>query len=157
MSQDNNKRIAKNTLMLYVRTMLTMLITLFTSRVILQVLGVEDYGVYNVVGGFVAMFGIVSGALTSSISRFLTFELGKGDTSRLNKIFCTSINIQFGISLLIIILGEVVGLWFLNYKMNIPPDRLVAANWVLQCSLVTFAINLVSIPFNSAIIANERM
>lgn len=157
MSQDNNKRIAKNTLMLYVRTMLTMLITLFTSRVILQVLGVDDYGIYNVVGGFVAMFGIVSGALTSSISRFLTFELGKGDSSKLNKIFCTSINIQIGISLLIILLGEVVGLWFLNYKMNIPSDRLVAANWVLQCSLITFAINLISIPFNSAIIANERM
>lgn len=157
MSQDNNKRIAKNTLMLYVRTMLTMLITLFTSRVILQVLGVDDYGIYNVVGGFVAMFGIVSGALTSSISRFLTFELGKGDSSKLNKIFCTSINIQIGISLLIILLGEVVGLWFLNNKMNIPSDRLVAANWVLQCSLITFAINLISIPFNSAIIANERM
>ncbi len=153
----NNKRIAKNTLMLYMRTMLTMAITLFTSRVILQVLGVDDYGIYNVVGGFVAMFGIVSGALTSSISRFLTFELGKGDTSRLNKIFCTSLNIQICISLLIVLLGELIGLWFLNYKMNIPPERLLAANWVLHCSLIAFAINLISIPFNAAIIANERM
>lgn len=153
----NNKRIAKNTIFLYLRSLLTMTIALFTSRVVLQVLGVDDYGIYNVVGGFVAMFGIVSGALTSSISRFLTFELGKKDDSNLNKIFSTSINIQLALCLVVLIVGEVVGLWFLNTHMNIPPDRIKAANWVLQCSIATFVINLISIPYNSAIIAHEKM
>jgi O-antigen/teichoic acid export membrane protein len=153
----NNKRIAKNTLFLYFRTIVIMLITLYTSRIILNVLGVQDYGIYNVVGGVVAMFGVISGALSSSISRFITFELGKGNTDRINKIFSSSINIQFGIALFVIAIGELVGLWFLNYKMNIPPDRLEAANWVLQCSLLAFCIKLVSVPYNACIIAHEKM
>ena len=160
MQQDNsanNKRIAKNTLFLYFRTIVIMLITLYTSRVILNVLGVQDYGIYNVVGGVVAMFGVISGALSSSISRFITFELGKGNTDRINKIFSSSINIQFGIALFVIAIGELVGLWFLNYKMSIPSDRLEAANWVLQCSLLAFCINLVSVPYNACIISHERM
>ena len=136
-----------------------MLITLYTSRVILNVLGVQDYGIYNVVGGVVAMFSVISGALSSAISRFITFELGKGKANddRLNKIFSSSVNIQFGISLCVLLIGEIVGLWFLNYKMNIPTERLEAANWVLQCSLLAFCINLVSVPYNACIIAHERM
>lgn len=156
-SSVNNKRIAKNTLFLYFRTLLIMLITLYTSRVILNVLGVEDYGIYNVVGGVVAMFSVISGALSSAISRFITFELGKGDKDRLNRIFSSSVNIQFFIALLVLALGEIVGLWFLNYKMNIPAERLEAANWVLQCSLLAFCINLISVPYNACIIAHERM
>ena len=154
---ENNKRIAKNTLFLYFRTIVIMLITLYTSRIILNVLGVEDYGIYNVVGGVVAMFGVISNALSSSISRFITFELGKGNTDRINKIFSSSVNIQFGIALFVIAIGELVGLWFLNYKMNIPPDRLEAANWVLQCSLLAFCVKLVSVPYNACIIAHEKM
>ena len=153
----NNKRIAKNTLFLYFRTLIILVVSLYTSRVVLSVLGVEDYGTYNVVGGVVAMFSAISGALSSAISRFITFELGKGDTVKLKKVFSTSVNIQILISLLVIIVGEIVGVWFLNYKMNIPPERLGAANWVLQCSLFTFCINLISVPYNACIIAHEKM
>ena len=134
-----------------------MLITLYTSRIILNVLGVQDYGIYNVVGGVVAMFGVISGALSSSISRFITFELGKGNTEKLNKIFSSSVNIQFLIAIIVLTIGELVGLWFLNYKMNIPTDRLEAANWVLHCSLLAFCINLISVPYNACIIAHEKM
>ena len=153
----NNKRIAKNTLLLYIRTIFLMLITLYTSRVILEQLGVDDYGIYNVVGGVVAMFSVISSALSSSISRFITFELGKGDIKRLTTIFSTSVNIQLGLSAIILLIGETVGLWFINYKMNIPPDRIIAANWVFQCSILTFCINLISVPYNSCIIAHEKM
>ena len=153
----NNKRIAKNTLFLYFRTLVILVVSLFTSRVILNVLGVEDYGTYNVVGGIVAMFHAVSGALSSAISRFITFELGKGNKNRLSLIFSSSVNIQFGISLIVLLIGEIVGVWFLNYKMNIPVERIPAANWVLQCSLLTFCINLVSVPYNACIIAHEKM
>lgn len=155
----SNKRIAKNTLFLYFRTLVIMLVSLYTSRVILNVLGVQDYGIYNVVGGVVAMFGVISGALSSAISRFITFELGKGNAynDRLNKIFSSSVNIQFGISLCVFLIGEVVGLWFINSKMNIPAERLEAANWVLQCSLLAFCVNLISVPYNACIIAHERM
>lgn len=153
----NNKRIAKNTVLLYFRTFLLMVISLYTSRVVLSTLGVDDYGIYNVVGGFVAMFSVISGALSSSISRFITFELGNGDKDKLSKIFSTSVNIQIFIGLLILVLGETVGVWFLNTQLNIPVDRLVAANWVLQCSLITFIINLISVPYNAAIIAHEKM
>lgn len=156
-TSENNKRIAKNTILLYFRTILLMLITLYTSRVILDQLGVEDYGIFNVVGGVVAMFAVISSSLSSAISRFITFELGKGDTQKLRIIFSTSINIQVAISLIILILGEIIGVWFLNYKMSIPPERLIAANWVLQCSLISFCINLISVPYNALIIAHERM
>lgn len=155
--QENNKRIAKNTLLLYVRTMFVMAVSLFTSRVVLNALGVEDFGTYNVVGGFVAMFSVISGALSSSISRFLTFELGKGGGEKLNRIFSTSVNIQIVIGAVVFILGEIAGLWFLNYKANIPDERVFAAVWVLQCSLIAFVVNLVSVPYNAAIIAHEKM
>lgn len=156
-TSQNNKRIAKNTLLLYFRTIFIMLISLYTSRVILNVLGVDNYGIYNVVGGFVAMFSLLSGSLSSSISRFITFELGKGNLEKLKRVFVTSVNIQMCISILILIFGEIVGMWFLNTHMNIPENRIVAANWVLQCSLFMFCINLISIPYNACIIAHERM
>lgn len=153
----NNKRIAKNTLLLYIRTLFIMLITLYTSRVILNTLGVSDYGIYNVVGGVVAMFSVISSSLSSSISRFITYELGHGDFERLKRIFTTSVNIQIGISFVILVLAETFGLWFLNTKMNIPANRMTAANWVLQCSLISFIINLISLPYNACIIAHEKM
>ena len=153
----NNKRIVQNTLLLYIRMLFLLVISLFTSRVVLNTLGVEDYGIYNVVGGIVAMFTIISGSLTSAISRFITFELGKGNTHRLRDIFSTSINIQLGLSTIVVLLGEIVGLWFLNSEMNIPVTRLNAANCILQCSLGIFVLNLLSVPYNSAIIAHEKM
>ena len=154
---DNNKRIAKNTIFLYFRTILILLINLYMSRVILDNLGVTDYGVYNAVGGVIAMFSVVSGALSSSISRFITFELGRGNSERLHTIFSTSVTIQLFIALLVVLLSEPIGIWFLNTHMNIPVDRLIAANWVLQCSLATFCINLIAVPYNASIIAHERM
>lgn len=153
----NNKRIAKNTLLLYVRMLFTMAVSLFTSRVILNTLGVEDYGIYNVVGGIVTMFSVLSGSLSASISRFITFELGKGNFERLKTIFSTGVNIQIGMSVLIIAITEVVGIWFLNTKMNIPTERMLAANWVFQCAIFTFVLNLLSVPYNAAIIAHEKM
>lgn len=156
-SSENNKRIAKNTFFLYLRMFLMMAITLFTSRVVLSTLGVSDYGIYNVVGGVVAMFGLLSGSITNSITRFLTYELGKKDYNQLQKVFSTSLNVMFILSFTIIVIGEIVGIWFLNYKMNIPTARMEAANWVFQCSLLTFVVNLISIPYNSTIVANEKM
>lgn len=156
-SSNNNKRIAKNTLLLYVRMLFLMVVSLFTSRVILNTLGVEDFGIYNVVGGIVAMFTILSGSLTSAISRFLTFELGKGDKEKLKTIFSTSVNIQLGLSAIIVLIGEVVGIWFLNNQMNIPAERMLAANYILQCSLGIFVLNLLSVPYNASIIAHEKM
>ena len=153
----NNKRVAKNTLYLYIRMIFTMCVSLYTSRVILNALGVEDYGVYNVVGGIVGLFTILSGSLSAAVSRYLTFELGQGNIVRLKKIFCTSVNVQLLIGLLIIVLVETVGWWFLNYQMDIPKTRLFAANVVLQISCMTFFINLLSIPYNAAIIAHEKM
>lgn len=156
-SSHNNKRIAKNTLLLYFRMLLTMIVSLYTSRVVLGALGVEDYGIYNVVGGVVAMFSMLSGSLSAAISRYITFELGKKDFEKLKRVFCTSINVQFLLILILFILLETVGLWFLNYKMVMPEGRLVAANWVFQFSIITFAVNLLSVPYNAAIVAHEKM
>lgn len=156
-TSDNNKRIAKNTLLLYFRMLFMMVVSLYTSRVILNALGVQDFGIYNVVGGVVAMFSVISGALSAAISRFITYELGKGNQSRLNKIFSASVTIQVLLSLIIVVLIESVGVWFLNTKMTIPETRMTASNWVLQFSIITFVINLISVPYNAAIIAHEKM
>ena len=152
-----SKRIAKNTLLLYVRMLFLMIISLYTSRVILNSLGVDDYGIYNVVGGIVTMFSVLSGSLNAAISRFITFELGTGNKEKLKRVFSSSVTIQLGIAVFFVILAETVGLWFLNYKMVIPDNRLVAANWCFQFSIITFAVNLISVPYNAAIIAHEKM
>lgn len=156
-SIENNKRIAKNTLLLYFRMLLTMAVSLYTSRVVLNTLGVEDYGIYNVVGGVVAMFTVLSGSLSSAISRFITFELGRNDLKKLKKIFSSAITIQIGLALIVIILAETVGFWFLNEKMVIPMERMNAANWVYQFTILTFAVQLISVPYNASIIAHEKM
>lgn len=153
----NNKRIAKNTLLLYVRMLFLMAVSLYTSRIVLNALGVVDFGIYNVVGGVVAMFSMLSGSLSAAITRFITYELGKGDTENLKKIFSSAVTIQVGLSAIIILLAELVGVWFLNEKMNIPENRIIAANWVFQFSILTFVINLISVPYNASIIAHERM
>lgn len=153
----NNQRIAKNTLFLYFRMLFLMIVSLYTSRVILKALGVEDYGIYNAVGGFIGMFAVISNSLSSAISRFITFELGRGNTQKLQDIFSTSVVIQVILSVCIILLAETLGVWFLNTHMNIPSERMNAANWVLQFSIITFAINLISVPYNACIIAHERM
>jgi O-antigen/teichoic acid export membrane protein len=153
----NNKRIAKNTLLLYVRMLFGMLVSLYTSRVILQTLGVEDYGVYNVVGGVISMFTFLNGAMSSATSRYITFEIGKGNMEQLKKVFSTSLQIHAIIALLIVILGETVGLWFLMNELVIPEGRMDAAMWVYQCSIVSCVVGIMSVPYNADIIAHEKM
>ena len=153
----NNKRIAKNTLMLYFRMLIIMLISLYTSRVVLSTLGVVDYGIYNVVGGLVTMMGILNGAMSVSCQRYLTYELGRGDTLRLKQIFSVCLTIFMMLSLIVILLSETVGLWFLHNKMVIPEDRMVAAGYVYQFSILACILSLMTNPFNAIIIAHERM
>lgn len=152
----NSKTIAKNTFIMYIRMFVMLLIGLYTSRVVLNTLGVTDYGIYNVVGGLVGMFSIVSSSFSSSISRYLTFEIGHGDKEKLNSIFSTAVFVLVVMAIGMLVVMEIVGSWFLNYKMNIPSDRLVAANLVMHCSIITFVVGLIASPYNAAIIAHER-
>lgn len=143
--------------MLYVRMLLLMAVTLYTSRVILQVLGVEDFGIYNVVGGIVTMFTFLNGGMVSATQRYLTFEIGRGDKEKLRKVFTTAVQIHAAIAVIIVLLSETVGLWFLHNKMVIPADRMTAAMWVFQCSVIACVVNIMSIPYNADIIAHEKM
>ena len=156
-NSQNNKRIAKNTMFLYIRMLFTMGVTLFTSRVILQTLGVEDYGIYSVVGGIITMFAFINGGMVSATQRFLTFEIGKGNLPQLKKVFSTSLQIHALISLIIVLLGETVGLWFLYEELVIPAERMTAALWVYQCSIIACVVNIMSVPYNADIIAHEKM
>lgn len=156
-NQENNKRIAKNTLLLYFRMGIIMLVTLYTSRVVLNTLGVEDYGVYNVVGGIVAMFGFINSAMSSATSRYITFALGKNDERELHEIFCTCVNIHFIIALLILVFAESIGLWYVIEKVVVPPGREMATMWVYQCSVLSTMIMVLSIPYNACVIAHEKM
>lgn len=157
MSSENNKRIAKNTAMLYFRMLFTMAVSLYTSRVVLNTLGVEDFGIYNVVGGVVTMFAFLNSAMASGTQRFLSFELGKKDYEQLNRVFSMSINIHATIAIVIFILAETIGLWLLNTQLTIPEERMIAANWVYQFSVFALIITIMSVPYNAAIIAHERM
>jgi len=156
-SKEKSSRIAKNTIFLYLRSVVTLIIGLYSSRVVLSTLGVEDFGIYIVVGGVVAMFSSFSGALSSAISRFLTYELGRGKDNDLNKVFSTSVLIQVLLAAAIVLLILVVGNWFLQTKMNIPAERVNAANWVLISSTVTLGISLIGVAYNAMIIAHEHM
>lgn len=157
MSDPNTRRIAKNTALLYIRMLVMMVISFITTRVMLKALGVDNYGINNVVGGLVSMFSMLSASLSGAVSRFFTFGLGKGDMKHLRVVFSTSINIHIVLAIIVLIAIETAGVWFLNHRMVIAPDRLGAANWVLQCSTIIFAINLLSVPYRAAIIAHERM
>lgn len=134
-----------------------MLVNLYTARIVLKYLGIENYGIYNAVGGFISMFSMLSASLSTAISRFLTYNIEKKDPVKLTGIFSTSITIQLLLSILLLLVAETVGLWFLNYKMTIPEGREFAANCVYQLSLLSFCVNLLSIPYNSVLIAHERM
>lgn len=156
-TQTNNKTIAKNTMFLYFRMMVTMVISLYTSRVVLQILGVDDYGIYQAVGGIVGFMSFINNALGTGSSRFITFGLGEGDAEKLKNIFATTFTGHVILALLIVIVAETVGLWFLHHKMVIPPDRMYAAEWVFHLSILTAFFNLTQVPFNACIIAHERM
>lgn len=154
-SRDTAK-IAKNTAILYIRLIFIMALNLYTSRVVLSVLGVDDFGIYNVVGGLVMMFSLLSGSIQAAITRFITYELGQHDEERLRRVFSTSIIILLCLGGIIVLLGETAGVWLLNTQLTIPVERMSAANWVLQFSLLTFIANLISLPYNAAIIAHEK-
>ncbi|MDR1758972.1 MAG: oligosaccharide flippase family protein [Fibrobacter sp.] len=156
-NSENNKRIAKNTLFLYFRMLLTMGISLYTSRVVLSTLGVEDFGIYGVVGGVVAMFSFINSSLSSATSRFLTFSLSKGDTEDLKKTFSSALTIHILIAFVILILAETIGLWFLENKLVIPEYRMSAARWVYQFSVLSTLIAITQVPYNAVIISHERM
>ena len=153
----SNKRIAKNTIALYVRMMVQMAIGLYTSRVILNALGVEDFGIYNVVGSVTAMLSFINGSMSNATMRFITFEEGRGNVDKLNKVFCTSMNIHIVIAILTVLFLDTFGMWFLYSKMVIAPERLNAALWVLQFSIITCVVDIVSVPYNACIIAHEKM
>lgn len=154
---ENSRRLARNTLLLYFRMLLLMLIGLFTSRVVFRTLGIDDYGVYNAVGGVVTVFTFLTASVSAAISRFLAVGLGEGDPARLRRIFSTGVLIQLGFAALLVVLVETAGVWWLNNRMDIPAERMDAARWVLQCAMGVLVVNLLAVPYNAAIIAHERM
>ena len=153
----NNKRIAKNTIYLYFRQILVMVVSLYTSRVVLATLGEVDYGIYNVVGGVVTLFTFLNFAMGCATNRFITFELGRGNREKLNIVFSYSVVIHITIALIILLLGETIGLWFFNTQMNIPDDRMYAASWVYQFSIFACMINIMCVPYNALITSYEKM
>ncbi|KAA6301423.1 MAG: hypothetical protein EZS26_002410 [Candidatus Ordinivivax streblomastigis] len=153
----NNKRIAKNTILLYIRLLMTMVINLYTSRIVLNVLGIEDFGIYNVVGGVVMMLGFFNSSLLTATQRFLNYEIGQGNTKRLSDIFATSLIGNYMIGAIIIVLSETLGLWCVYHYLVIPVERFPAALWVFHFSIITFVISIISSSYHAAIIAHERM
>lgn len=157
MISSDNRRIAKNTLALYVRMGVSMIVSLFTSRVVLQTLGVEDFGIYNVVGGVVVLFSFLNAAMSSATQRFLNFELGRRDFAQVGRVFSMSMSVHFAIAGAVLLLAETLGLWFLNAQLNIPAERMAAANWVYQFSVASTLLGIMLVPYNATIIAYERM
>lgn len=144
-------------MMLYFRMIVTLLVSFFTSRLVLQILGVTDFGIYNLVGGLVVLFSFLSSALLSATQRYLNFSLGKQDEGRTNEIFCTSMNSYLLLSVIVILLAESIGIWFVNTQLKIPAERMYAANWVFQISVLTFVMGLIRVPYNAVIISYEKM
>ena len=157
MSQNTSKRIARNSLYLYLRMLITLVVSLYTSRVMLQVLGVRDYGVYNVVGGMVVILSFLNGTMSGTTQRFLNYEMGCAREGRLGRTFVAAIDIHLCISAVLFILGETVGLWFVNTQLVIMPERIVAANWTYQFALLGGIATIMQVPFTGAILAHEHM
>lgn len=152
----SNKQLLKNTAFLYFRTLILLVLGLYTSRITMQALGVENYGIINVVSGFVSMFALISGALTGACQRFITFELGKKN-GNVRQIFSSSFYIHAVLALCIVVIAETVGLYFVNSKLNLPADKMGEVQWVFQCSVISFVLTLLNIPYNALIIAHEKM
>lgn len=153
----DTRRIAKNTLMLYFRQILIMLVSLYTVRVVLSVLGAEDYGIYNVVAGVVTMFGFLSGAMATASQRYFSYDLGKGNSEHLKTTFSVTFQIYVLLALVIVLLAETAGLWFVNHKLVIPAERMTAVNWIFQAAVVSFLLTLITTPYMACIIAHENM
>ena len=154
---DNNKRIAKNTLLLYFRMFFMMAINLYTSRIVLNTLGIEDYGIQNVVGGVITMLSFLTNSLGAATSRFITYDLGKNDINNLKNTFGNILSIHILLSILILTIGETIGLYFLKYQLTIPTNRIDAAFWVYQFSVFSSILAVLSVPYNAIIIAHEKM
>ena len=155
--ETRSKRIAKNTLFLYIRTFIMMIVGLYTSRVVLNALGIEDYGVYNVIGGVVGLFGFINSSMSRSTQRFLNFELGKKENADINKVFSNSIIIHSTIAIVILILSETIGLWFVINKLVIPANQVSAALVIYQCTILSALLMIIGVPLTSLIIAYEKM
>ena len=153
----NNKRIAKNTLLLYIRMLFMLVISLYTSRVILNTLGVVDYGINNVVGGVITMLGFLTGSLGAASSRYITYDLGKGDIAVMKKTFGNILTIHFILAAIILVISETLGLWFMSTQLQIPSERETAAMWVYQFSIFSSVLTVISVPYNATIIAHEKM
>lgn len=156
-TSSNNKRIAKNTLLLYFRMLFTMIVTLYTSRVILQVLGIEDFGIYNVVAGIISFIGFINGCMTTATSRYITFSLGKGYKKEINKIFNTAFYIHAIIALIVVLLSETIGIWFIEYKLNIPSEKILDAHIIFQFATANVFFNILTVPYSALIVAHEKM
>ena len=154
---ENNKRIAKNTIFLYVRLLFSMAVSLYTSRVVLHALGVDDFGIYAVVGGFIMLFLFINNGMAGATARFLSFELGTNNQERLKKTFSASLSVHIIIALIILVLGETIGLWYLENKMVIPEGRMIAARWVYQLALLGSLVSITQVPYGAAIISHEKM
>ena len=158
MGQDSsNKTILKNTLYLYLRMFLVMALSLYTSRIVLDVLGVEDYGLYNVIGGIIILLNLLNSSMVSATQRFLTYEIGVGNEERVSQTFSMSMTIHIAISAILLLLGETVGLWYVNNHLSLPEGRETAAFWVYQISLLSMVVNIIRTPYNAAIISYEKM
>ena len=155
--ESNNKRIAKNTLLLYFRMFITLAVGLYTSRVVLDVLGVTDYGIYNVVGGVVTLLAFLNSSLSGATSRFLTYELGRGDQIQLNKTFTTALTIHVGLAVIMLVILETVGLWFVSTQLTIPAERLETARVVYHFSVATCLIGIIQLPFTADLLSHEHM
>lgn len=157
MSNKNTSRLFKNTLFLYVRLLLTLGVSLYTSRIIINVLGVEDFGIYAVVSGSVALVAFLNSAMSTSTQRFLSIELGSRNAEPDTSVFGTAFNIHLVVAIAILVMGQVAGYWLVNHTLTIPPERLDAANWVLQCTIGILILNVIQVPFTAVIISRERM
>ncbi len=155
--QVNNRKIAKNTLLLYIRMFFTIIIGLYTSRVVLSSLGISDYGIYNLVGGIVSMLAFLNVGMSGATQRFITYEMGRGNLNSLQNVFNNAVITHLILAVFIVIILEPAGIWLINNKLVIPSDRLFVANCVFQCSVITFFISVISVPYNACIIAHERM
>lgn len=157
MSYADNKRIAKNTIYLYIRTFVSMIVALYTSRKILEALGVDDFGIFNVVGGIISLMSFINGSMSVATQRYLTYELGRGTEGQFNKVFNMAVYIHAIIAVIVLIAAETMGVWFVNTQLNIPEVRMEAANWVFQATILTTILGILQTPYNAAIISHEHM
>jgi len=157
LTESSTRRIARNTLMLYLRTLLSVVVGLYTSRIVLHALGVEDYGIYGLVGGIVSVFGFLNTSMVGATSRFITYDIGKGDIIALQQTFNTAFQSHLFIAFVVVFFSETIGLWFINYQLDIPQERYFAANCIYQLSILSAIVGITQAPYSAVILAHEQM